>query len=858
MSKWILAGGCLALPFLGFGQAQPPKSTDWWDQNLWSRIAYSGSRTLGYQYYRFEGDADAFSSLTNYGTGLQRFTDIGNLSLQGNKVFGLLDFRATFTDNRFSDPEQQQYTLNYRRGDIKRGGAWDVSYGTVQASLLNGNRFVNFSRSLNGLVGDFRRGRLETKFISSEARGAARTVTIEGNNTSGPYYLQSGRIIGGTIKILLDGVELRQGVDYLVDISIGSVNFVNRVIAPTSTIVASYESYDVTNSGGSIRGAGVAYELGGGAGRISINTVQQLVGNASTTTERIELFQGFGFPGAQYALNFEPIPSSIEVKVDGFIRSFSPFDDGVSEFYLTANAPSRVISRVAIPSTQTLQIKYLPKLVQSVDGDRRVTGFDWRIPVGTKGSQSTLIYSKANGKLSGPSASSGDAEALDLRLNEGKGSFKMGFRKVEPGFRTIEQTGFSRNEDATEYTYEYYTKGLSSSLGTTNSLISIDSGTSVTSSRLQSTNATFRYSDPRSNPDTNRTQAFTWNKVRVLSTDDNSLNSLAYKEDFRSRKISYGYGVENITGRGRVNGTITDLGVNSYRTNATYDAGKNWTLVGSASKSFVRTDTIRSEGYDYSIRANVGQTGPWTGGFDYTLSDSGVLASLGGFLNGNSFGYGNNGFGNSGGTGVLSTGQLKAKRTSINATHQAGDNLTVAATYATTSTEGASTSNARIDTLALNSSWRINSAHTFVLDLVKVKSNFLTSTSGSSNSDVLSGFLMGNPGKLWSYSFGYNLLRSTGSQISQDNVGLSADINYRFNQKHRLFVNASVSRTRGLYPQDDNSFQAGYAYSLTPGIALVGKYNFRDLRNLDPAAIGGAFRANGLSLELTFDLSNRR
>ena len=75
----------------------------WVEREFLDRIDLSGSRTLGYQQYNFIGDADAFNSLTNYGTGLQKFTDIGNLSLQGNKVFGFLNFRANFTDKRFSD-----------------------------------------------------------------------------------------------------------------------------------------------------------------------------------------------------------------------------------------------------------------------------------------------------------------------------------------------------------------------------------------------------------------------------------------------------------------------------------------------------------------------------------------------------------------------------------------------------------------------------------------------------------------------------------------------------------------------------------------------------------------------------------
>ena len=852
MSKLLFASGLTVLPLILCAQSNTPASNNWLDKEIWSRLSFSGSRTLGYQNYKFEGDPEAFSSLTNYGTGLQHFTDIGNLTIQGTKVLGLLDFRASFTDNRFSDPEQQQYTLNYKRG------FWDVSYGTVQASLLGGNRFANFSRSLKGAVGDFKKGKFEAKVISSTARGAARTVTVEGNNTSGPFYLSSGRIIGGSVKVLVDGIELRQGVDYLIDSAVGSVTFIGRIIAPTSSIVASYESYDITGSGGTIQGGAVSYDFGR-AGKIGLTSQQQKTGNPSSTNERIELFQGFGQAGDHYDLQYEPIPASIIVTVDGIVRTFSIVDNGISEFFLNTAFPRIVVSRVAVPSTQTLQIRYLPKVILTVDGDRSVTGVDWRLPLGAKNSGSYLQFSQATGKLSGSTPSKGEAKGVDLRLAAGKGEFKFGVRRIDPGFRTVEQTGFNRNEDATEYSYDYSTKGLSAKTSTSNSLISVTNGSTFSTNRLVNSDITLSYSDPKNiAKNISRSQSLYWDQTKVRSTDNTNLNTVGFRDSYHFKKVTFGYGLEDLTGRGRVNGTMTGLGVNSYRTNAIYDAGKNWAIIASASKSQVRTDTIHSQGYDYSLRANMTQTGPWSGGAEYALSDSGVLASLGGFLNGNTLGYGNNGFGSSGGTGTLSTGQLKARRTTFNVTHQAGEALTLGAAYSNTTSVGSSTSNAHIDAILLNAGWRINSAHQFIIDYARVKSDFFLGSSGAGDSDVLSGSFSGNPGKLWSYQLGYNLLKSSGSQLAQDNVGLTSSVTFRINPRQHLFFNGSVSRTRGLYPQDDTLVQTGYAYSLGGGIELASKYSFRNLKNLDPGAVSGAFRANGLSIELRFDLSGRR
>ncbi|MEI8282803.1 MAG: hypothetical protein WCG75_10395, partial [Armatimonadota bacterium] len=667
-----------------------------------------------------------------------------------------------------------------------------------------------------------------------------------------------GRIIGGSVKILLDGLELRQGVDYVVDSAVGSITFSNRTIPPTSTIVASYESYDVTGSNGTVSGVAVAYDLGK-AGKIGFTSEQQKTGSKSVTNDRIELFQGFGNIGDQYALQFEPIPASIVVTVDGIVRTFSVVDNGIAEFYLSPVVPSIVISKVAVFSSQTLQIRYIPKLILTVDGDRSVTGFNWRLPLGGKGTSSFLNYSRATGRLSGSAPSSGDAQGVDLNLRQGKSEFKMGLRRIDPGFRTVEQTGFNRNEDVAEYSFNYGTKGIGATANTSNSLISINNGSNTSASRVVNSGVNLSYSDPTNiSRNMSRSQSLSWTQTNVHNTDNTRLQTLGFKENYHANKLTFGYGVENLTGRGRVDGTMSGLGIQSFRTNASYNAGKNWAVTVSAAKSNVKTDKDKSDGYDYSLRANMAQTGPWTLAAGYALSDSGALASLGGFLNGNSLGFGNNGFGGSGGSGTLSTGQLKARRTGFSAIHQAGDNFAITFAYSNTTAIGSSTNNAKIDVLSLDASWRINSSHNFILDYSRVKSDFLTNSGGTGNSDVISGHFQGEPGKLWQYSLGYNVLKSSGAQLSQDNLGLSFSLNYLVAARQRLFFNAGTSKTRGLYPQNDKTIEAGYGYLLGAGIGLVGKYSYRNLENLDPGSSGGAFRAKGFSIELKFDLASRR
>ena len=148
------------------------------------------------------------------------------MNLTGRGVLGFLDFSVALSDNRFDDPQNEQYTLRYNRNGV------DLAYGTIQGTLLNTNPLVSFSRSLEGTAGGYTMGRSSLRFVRSETRGDARTVTIEGNNSPGPYYLQSGRIVNDSLRVLVDGKIQRLGEDFNLDAELGSITFVDRSIAP--------------------------------------------------------------------------------------------------------------------------------------------------------------------------------------------------------------------------------------------------------------------------------------------------------------------------------------------------------------------------------------------------------------------------------------------------------------------------------------------------------------------------------------------------------------------------------------------------------------------------------------------------
>jgi hypothetical protein len=861
MKRVVLVVGLTCLGAHVLPQQQLPiGKRSWLQKQFFDRIEFSGQRTLGYQINSFTGDAEAFNTLTNFGTGLQRFTDLGSLSIRGNKVLGFIDFSAQFTDNRFQDPEQQQYLLNYTNS------MWDLSYGTVQASLRSNNQFINFSRSLEGSSVGYQSGGFSARYLRSEARGQARTITLEGNNTVGPYYLSSGRIIPGTMVIRVDGKDQRLGVDYVLDSQIGSITFNTEVIPPTSSILASFESYDFAAQRGSIEGQAIGYDFGQ-LGRVGYTSVKQRSGSNSPTGVQREAFQGQQ-PNATYTLLFvprTPISDLVTVTVNGIPVKVGLITDGIPddfEFNPRINAFTTVNG---YNPEQTILIEYRTEIVQTVDGNRDVTGFDYSLPLGGPGN--FLTYSQSRGE---GISNSGTAKGYGLRFGEGKGRFSIGAREIEPGYQSIEQTGFNRNERAVDFNLNYSTKGVESNFTNTNSLITIPTTSGFSNSRVVNTSANFSYSDPTNDRRSmQRKQTLSYVRTRTVANDDTLLNTVAYREDYRRKKFRLGFGVDDITGKGRISTgagsgagggqtEVSDLGIRTYRVSAGYDPGKNFLLTTSLSRSNVRTSKNNSDGFDYSFNASLNDNGPWSGSsIGYGDSNSGALANLG-LVNGNGIGVGNSGFGGNGGIGVISTGTLRTRRNILNLNHRVSPTLGLGVVLADTNSEGDSTSNTSIRTTSLTGSWQIDNAHSLNLDFSRNNAKFLSSLANSSSSDSISVYFAGNPGQLWSYSAGLNQFTSDATNFSQSSSSFNADAAYRLGKRQRLFLSAAKSDITGSLAQTDLIFSAGYNYNFGGGLLFQTRYTFRDLNNLDSTTSNGTFRSNGIIFELAFDFSGRR
>ena len=167
-----------------------------------------------------------------------------------------------------------------------------------------------FSRSLHGSMIEYQHGPWHFKGLYSETKGTAQTVSIPGSNSEGPYFLESGRVLPDTLSVMVDGVLQRPGTDYVLNSESsdsGSITFLDHVIPPTSTIVATFESVSPGSSPGILTGAAATYNLGkvracrGHRCRAALDRIERRRHRSR------DLFVFAGAASPMYLLSYQPI-----------------------------------------------------------------------------------------------------------------------------------------------------------------------------------------------------------------------------------------------------------------------------------------------------------------------------------------------------------------------------------------------------------------------------------------------------------------------------------------------------------------------------------------------------------------------
>jgi hypothetical protein len=827
----------------------------WFDREVLKRIDVTGQRVLGFHYHDVRGDEEAFRSLTYFGRGGDTFSDRGQMTVTGRKVMGVLNFQMSLADDRYADPQARRISIDYERRGLT------ANVGDIRGSLLNTNPLTPFNKSLKGVQMGYTLGRFQAKGIHSESRNSSQTVSLQGNGSTGPYYLRSGQIIDGSIEVRVDGRTLEFGRDYTINYQVGSITFVADPIPQTSTILVTYESFGVNAAGGTVQGVGASYDLGR-YGRIGVTTLEQRAGGQRGLDRRTELFQGYGAPATPYTLQFEPLMSpgqQPQVKVDGILQIET------IDYFFDAGTSSILYFRRFIPSTSTVEVVYIPRPTQSLDGDRRVLGLDYSIPLGSGDNQGKITLSQATGSLSNDvSPLKGTARAVHANYRTGNLSFNGAYRDIPTGFVSVESRGFNRNERAmdlgAEYNFGRYQYGTSYN------------NSSVANRRTSSTGAItfdrFRTTATRGFVSLRESEGARWSLDHVRATNlatggETRLDTTTLSTDRRLGRLNARLGLERVDGYGPLassTGTVwSNVALNTLRLSGDYSIGTAWALSGRASVSDIRAGEERRTGNDFTLSASYRPEGPWFVDATAAVSKAGELAALSGFQSGFGLGYTGSGF-----SGVPSSGfnagatDYRLFRTG--ATYRASSRLNLEGRFFNSRSEGnvgANTDTAGFGVAAL---WDVGRSNVLSVALDQTRTQFIGSLGGSeglsnlrTDSTTFDAFVAGSPRGPWSYRLGTSLLLSGGTTFAQDSIAFEGFLRHNLNPRSNLSMQFRSGQTKGYLPQSDHYLALAYEHQLYMNVSLIGSYKLRNLRNLSGLETQGAYRSSGFDVELSFN-----
>ncbi|MBI5708524.1 MAG: hypothetical protein HZC36_16185 [Armatimonadetes bacterium] len=829
------------------GEAHGADILQWFKREILDKIQVSGRRTLGYHQHTVEGDRDAFDLLNYFGEGNKTFTDNGYMTVAGNKVLGSMSFQSTINTNRFKDPQSQDFTLTLDKKPFK------ILAGDVHGSLLNTNRFAAFNKFLKGTVAEYRQGPFQMRALYTQAKGSARTVTLQGNNSSGPYYLSFSQIVKGSETVLVDGQPMELLKDYVISYETGAITFIERIIAPTSTITISFEAFTLGRATGTIQGASASYNFGR-YGTLGLTAIEQRTGASSTLSSRTELFQGAGDASTPYYLQFEPLdPHAVVVKVDGILQT-----EGADYNFDSQNKTVFFFTRF-ISLSSTISATYVPKPTQALDGDRKVWGFDYRLPIGNGKNSGSIRYSQATGRLESPvSPLEGTARGVDLNYQLNDWTLTSSVRDVPSTFVSVESRGFNRNEKAADIGAAYKGSGpWKLDFRNANSAVSI---------RTTDSNGDLKFTTARSTSftagaDYLQTAGQPWNleyrRTRSRSTGTDSKTDgleLGTSRTFGRLITNWGFEALQAEGPTTFNNVVSNrkIGLQTLRAKTSYTAGEAWAFGLDASVSSIKSGSESGVGSDVMARAGYTPSERQSVVLDYTVSDSGKLATLGGFTNGLGLGYGGNGFSGGYNGQPYSLGNTNVRRLHLGTTYRPTERINLRADYVQSRNIGSITSNSDTTFYLAGATAQLDKNHFFDLDFSQSKTRYAGSNTRSNATNVSAEFRGDRIGP-WSYRLGVNSLLTGGNSLyKQNGTHFDANLTYQLNDKQSLALDFLDGQTNGYSGQSESYAALSYRYQIWRSIALIGGYKVREVRNLDTASTSGAYRSRGFDIELSF------
>jgi hypothetical protein len=841
-------------------------------------VTISGHKRIGFHLHDIEGDFAAFRDQNYLGQGGQRVTDNTELTVRVNKFLGFLSFDWRWSNSRFRNPYDARITYTYESPNLR------LEWGDITASLGSANPLVGFNRTLKGATATATWGRSRFRYIASETKAAARAITIQGNDSPGPYYLQGSQIVDGSERVQVDGVEKRRGEDYTIDYFGGILRFRDGMIIPrTSTIVVTYETYAFNSAPSRLQGFRVESNLGGG-----FNLGFTMVSQKSTVRvglrRHTEQFLGFEAPTTPYDLQFPPLRDAnnpIIITVGGV-----PQVEGV-DYYFDERLPYRFYFTRYMPRTLIIQVEYTPRPDPSstIGGDREVMGIDFTLPLGRVGS---IIWNAAQ------SRAVAQGSRLEAIAHTATGRFELGrlalnatYRDIPAEFIGIESVGFRRNERSyqTDLTYRFSAiSSLQASFSNARvaALNPIGSGfsASFTDTSIQNFNYTYT-------PQNGFQLILSRNANSVRAPNSRSAQtrdsvSLARRWDALNFSLGYEQSESNAFGT-LGSGTNLFYRIRSLRSQIDWTVNTQLTLRASLAQSDIQqrqpSGAVRTQSRDYSVDASWRPLSSLSLTYRWRDSDSGArnlgasdfrsrqpdnpFPPTSGFPT-NPWGVGFNGNGFSSGAplfsgytyfGVSGKGQdLEVRWTPL-------DTLSIDLQWSQNRSLGDFQTNSAQESLSVGVSYLPREWLAISASWSRQEVQFLTAQGNSSNEFLTLAVDIG-PLRRWTVNLNFYAMKTRsilgegfqGGQgdFSQEPVGFSARIAYDIGRNQNLFADFQRTNLRGYLPSRDTLFNIGYEYRITRNWAFVLSYRFREQLNLDPQYSQYSYRARSLDASMNF------
>jgi len=401
----------------GFGKQLTSKPRE--GGSVWRKLQIRGTGLLSYNIRDVESSSSAGRAAfvqENYGAAKSLY-HYSSITVEG-PILGKLRVRAQFNTPSYS-PRSNTFVLEYPMGNFL------LRYGDMSLSIV-GNRFASLSRwtrgfelrySLDGKaesvygIGQGSPKGNELVIVTAEGKSQVKRDVIQGNNTSGPFFLSSSPIVEGSEQVLVDMRQMRRGEDYQIDYDTGMLTFLGAtVIPPTSTIIVTYEAAQPGEGIGRFWGARLNWHFGN-RGRVGISFLTQGAAQRQSSydgVKRREEFLGANTVGP-FQLSQRPIVEGSEsVTVNGVLQERN-------RDYII-NYISGLITFVRpVPVGAIIAVEYLQRASHgAVIGQHSVIGLDADISFGRLG-EVNLQLAQSNGP-----ARNGTAIEIASRLSFGR------------------------------------------------------------------------------------------------------------------------------------------------------------------------------------------------------------------------------------------------------------------------------------------------------------------------------------------------------------------------------------------------------------------------------------------------------